>query len=113
MRWILAVPAAVLIAGCSSAATSTTAQSTPAAMPAGCVAALAVLPSSAPANATQAAADVNALGGRKGTTLDAMLDKVAADASGIGLALDTGSGDVTSAVAAFKADAAAVRSYCG
>ena len=110
MRWILLASAAMLAAGCSTAAT-TQAASAPAALPAGCSTALAMLPP-VPATAQQAADDVTLLGGRKGTTLDAMLDKVAADASSIGMGLDTGSGDVTAAVSAFKADTAAVRSYC-
>jgi len=113
---MLSLAVILLAAGCGSAATTsappatTLASTTAAAMPAGCPAALSSLPP-VPATAQQAADDVAALGGHKGTTLGTLLDKVAADASAIGLALDTG-GDVTGAVTSFKADEAAVRSYC-
>lgn len=112
MKIPLALGALILITACGSTATTTAVSRPSAEPPAGCSAALAVLPSSPPATAQQAADDVTALGGRKGTTLGAMLDQVAADASGIGMGLTTGDGSVADSVAAFKADAAAIRSYC-
>ncbi|MFZ0226535.1 MAG: hypothetical protein WAL41_06260 [Mycobacterium sp.] len=104
------IATAALTAGCSSAASSH-AVTMPSVSPA-CTAALAMLPSSPPGTTQQAADDSTLLGGRKGTTLDAMLDQLAADSFDIGMDLDSGTGNVTTAVAAFRADAAAVRSFC-
>ena len=105
------IATAALTAGCSSAASSH-AVTMPSVSPA-CTAALAMLPSSPPGTTQQAAChDSTLLGGRKGTTLDAMLDQLAADSFDIGMDLDSGTGNVTTAVAAFRADAAAVRSFC-
>jgi hypothetical protein len=112
MRTALALGLLAFVAGCSSAVAPAhpAVREVPASAPAGCIAALAVLPP-VPATAQQAARDVTVLGGRKGTTLDSLLDETAADAFSIGLDLTAG-GDVSTAVAAYVADAGAVRSYC-
>lgn len=79
-------------------------------MPSGCAAALAKLPP-VPANAKQAAADTDALGGEKGGTLASLMDSVAADALNIGFDLSMG-GSVSSNLTTFRSDEAAVRTYC-
>jgi hypothetical protein len=106
----------LLITGCGTSAVTragTAPQpSATASLPAGCASALRLLPSSPPATAQEAADETTALGGRKGTTLDAMMDEVAADASSIGMDLDTGAGNVTRDVATYESDVAALRGYC-
>lgn len=106
-----ALAALFLMSGCSSTVTAhTTAAAKP--LPAGCAAALRVLPSSAPDTAQQAANDLVAIGTAKGTTLDALMAEVFEDAGQIGLILDGSGGNMTATVAAFESDSSAVRTFC-
>lgn len=111
-------PAAIatlfLVAGCSSVSTAhaiAAAKPSPT-LPTGCAAALRLLPSSPPATERAADADVRSLGGHKGGTLAAMLDRVGGDSLNISFDLAMNTGNVTADVSAWQSDASAVRSFC-
>jgi hypothetical protein len=82
------------------------------ALPPGCAAALAALPGSAPGTEKQAARDIAALRGRAGTKAGSMADAVAGDSGLVGFDLARGQ-TVTADVKRWKADAKALRTYCG
>ena len=107
---LLAAAGAVLVAGCSSAATSAPAPASPT-LPAGCAQALALLPAQTPDTAKAAGAAAARLAGASGTTAAAMQDAVGADLLTLSFDLTMG-GNVTADVSKYNADAQALRSYC-
>lgn len=97
------------LAACSVSAPARTVSR---AVPPVCVTVLSWLPPSPPATGQEAADDEIALSGRKGTTAGSLSGAVASDSAGIGLDLADGH-PAARDVARWKADAKALRSYCG
>jgi len=95
----------------ASSATATASAAT-ATLPAGCAAALAKLPSSPPSTGQQAAAEIAAFGRHKGTPLGYLEDSVAADALFLSFTLAGNGGETATALAKYRADVSALRSYC-
>ena len=109
----LAVPVAILIlvtAGCTAhASPAPPVAADPA--PAGCSAAMAMLPARAPATEQQATNVMSRLAGHRGGTLASLMDGVAADALKISFDLQMG-GNVAGDLKTYDADVSELRSYC-